>query len=215
MSNRIAALAVLVLVLTTATFAQNNTGIISGKITDPTGAVVPNAQITVTQTDAGVESVSASNSDGLFRVPGLRDGPYKLVVTAAGFKREVREGFSLQIGQILDVEIKLEVGATTESVTVVSSIPLLDSQTSSTGQVMEGDYFYELPNYQHWEKGVLYYTPQVQTNNAPWPGSWAIGILMAATATRPPSMRMGCWPPAWMATRLSTPSRSRMRKSRS
>ena len=171
MSNRIATLAVLVLLLTMVTFAQNNTGIISGKITDPTGAVVPNAQLTVTQTDTGVESVSASNSDGLFRVPGLRDGPYKVAVTATGFKKEVREGFSLQIGQILDVEIKLEVGAATESVTVVSSIPLLDSQTSSTGQVMEGDYFYELPNYQHWEKGVLYYTPQVQTNNAPWPGS--------------------------------------------
>jgi hypothetical protein len=171
MSHRIAALAVLVLLLTTAAFAQNNTGIITGKIIDPTGAVVPNAQITVTQTDTGVESVSASNSDGLFRVPGLRDGPYKLVVAAAGFKKEVREGFNLQIGQILDVEIKLEVGAATESVTVVSSIPLLDSQTSSTGQVMEGDYFYELPNYQHWEKGVLYYTPQVQSSNAPWPGS--------------------------------------------
>src|SRR5271157_1465663 len=91
MSNRIAALAVLVLLLTTATFAQNNTGIISGKITDPTGAIVPNAQITVTQTDTGVDSVSASNTDGLFRVPGLRDGPYKVAVTASGFKKEVRE----------------------------------------------------------------------------------------------------------------------------
>ncbi|MDR3701654.1 MAG: TonB-dependent receptor [Candidatus Sulfopaludibacter sp.] len=151
--------------------AQNNTGIISGRITDQTGAVVPNAEITVTQTDTGVDSVSQSNSEGLFRVPGLRDGPYKVTVTAAGFKKAVRAGFNLQIGQILDVEMKLEVGALTESVTVTNSIPLLDTQTSSTGQVMEGDYFYELPNYQHWEKGVLYYTPQVESSNAPWPGS--------------------------------------------
>ena len=53
----------------------------------------------------------------------------------------------------------------------MSALPLLDTQTSSTGQVMEGSYFYQLPNYQHWEKGVLYYTPQVQTSNSPWPGS--------------------------------------------
>jgi hypothetical protein len=171
MSKRIATLAVLVLLLTIAAFAQNNTGIISGKIVDPTGAVVPNAQITVTQADTGVDSASESNSEGLFRVPGLRDGPYRVAVTATGFKRQVREGFDLHIGQVIDVEMRMEVGAATESVTVVSSIPLLDSQTSSTGQVMEGDYFYELPNYQHWEKGVLYYTPQVQSNNAPWPGS--------------------------------------------
>jgi len=157
--------------LTTATFAQNNTGIISGRITDQSGAVVPNAQITVTQTDTNVDSVSQSNSEGLFRVPGLRDGPYKVTAIATGFKKAVREGFSLQIGQILDLEMKLEVGTITESVTVVNSIPLLDTQTSSTGQVMEGSYFYELPNYQHWEKGVLYYTPQVESSNAPWPGS--------------------------------------------
>ncbi len=151
--------------------AQNNTGIISGKVTDQTGAVVPNAQITVTQTDTGVNSVSQSNTEGIFRVPALRDGPYKVTVAAAGFKQEVRQGIDLQIGQILDLSIKLEVGATSESITVSGAATLLDTQTSSTGQVMEGDYFYQLPNYQHWEKGVLYYTPQVQSSNAPWPGS--------------------------------------------
>ena len=71
----------------------------------------------------------------------------------------------------------LEVGSASESVEVKSTPPLLDTQTSSTGQVMEGDHFYELPNLQHWEKGVMYYTPNVQTTNAPWPGSlgnWSI-----------------------------------------
>ena len=69
-------------------FAQNNTGIISGRVTDPSGAVVPNAQITVTQTETNVDAVSATNSDGLFRVPSLIDGPYKVTVTAAGFKKQ-------------------------------------------------------------------------------------------------------------------------------
>ena len=109
--------------------------------------------------------------DGIYRSPGLRDGPYKVTVTAPGFKKLVREGLSLRIGDNMAVNLVLEVGAVTESIDVVNSIPLLETQTSSTGQVMEGAYFYELPNYQHWEKGVLYYTPQVESSNAPWPGA--------------------------------------------
>ena len=70
MRNRLGVgLLALVFLLAMPVFAQNNTGIISGRVTDQTGAVVPNAQITVTQTDTGVDSVSQSNSEGLFRVP--------------------------------------------------------------------------------------------------------------------------------------------------
>ena len=55
-----------------AMLAQNNTGIISGRITDPTGSVVPGAKITVTETDTNSVSDSVTNSDGLFRVPSLK-----------------------------------------------------------------------------------------------------------------------------------------------
>jgi len=170
--NRLAiGLIALILVLAMPGFAQNSSGIISGRITDSTGAVVPNAQITVTETDTNVDSVSATNSDGLYRIPGLRDGPYKMIVTAPGFKKLTREGFALRIGENLPVNLQLEVGAVSESIDVINSIPLLDTQTSYSGQVVEGAYFYELPNYQHWEKGVLYYTPQVEQSTAAWPGS--------------------------------------------
>ena len=113
----------LVLVLAMPVLAQNNTGIISGRVTDPTGAVVPGAQITVTQTDTNVDNVSETNSEGLFRVPSLRDGPYKVTVTATGFKKAVREGFSLRIGENLNVELTLDVGAVTETIQVTSSFP--------------------------------------------------------------------------------------------
>ena len=159
------------MLLAVPVLAQNNTGIISGRVTDASGAVIPNAQITVTQTETNVDAVSATNSDGLFRVPSLINGPYKVTITAAGFKKQVRDGLTLRIGENLNVEIKLDVGSVSESVEVTSALPLLETQTSSTGQVMEGDYFYKLPNYQHWSKGVLYYTPQVGSTNAPWPGS--------------------------------------------
>jgi hypothetical protein len=170
--NRLAiGLLALMIVLAIPVLAQNDTGIISGRITDSSGAVVPNAQIVVTQTATNVETASAADADGIYRLPGLRDGPYKITVSAPGFKKLVREGLFLRIGQNLSVNLELQVGAVNESVDVVNTVPLLDTQTSYTGQVVEGDYFYELPNYQHWEKGVLYYTPQVESSNAPWPGA--------------------------------------------
>ena len=172
MRNRLATgLFALILVFAMPMPAQNNTGIISGRVTDASGAVVPNAQITVTQTETNVDAVSATNTDGLFRVPSLINGPYKVTITASGFKKQVHDGLTLRIGENLNVEVKLDVGSVTEAVEVTSALPLLETQTSSSGQVMEGDYFYKLPNYQHWEKGVLFYTPQVGSSNSPWPGS--------------------------------------------
>src|SRR6266700_4235761 len=171
MRHFLAAGLIALVVLAMPLLAQNNSGIISGRVTDPSGAVVPHAQITVTQTETNVDAVSATNSDGLFRVPSLINGPYRVTVIASGFKKEVRDGLGLRIGENLNVEMKLQVGAVSESVEVTGALPLLDTQTSSSGQVMEGQYFYHLPNYQHWEKGVLYYTPQAGHTNSPWPGS--------------------------------------------
>ena len=133
--------------------------------------MVAGAKITVTQTDTNVDSPSETNSEGLFLVPSLRPGPYKVTAAAAGFKKNTRDGLILRIGENQSVEMKLEVGALTETVEVSGTLPLLDTQTSAGGQVMGGDYFYQLPNYQHWEKGVLYYTPQVQQANGAWPGA--------------------------------------------
>jgi hypothetical protein len=151
-------------------FAQNNTGVISGKVTDPSGAVVAGASVTLTHIETNVDTASGTDPDGLFRSPGLPTGTYRVTVNATGFKKFVREGLLLRIGDNQDLEVKLEVGAVSESIEVTGALPLLDTQSSAAGQVMEGEYFYELPNYQHWEKGVLYYTPQVEFSNGVWPG---------------------------------------------
>src|SRR5512140_3490130 len=147
MSNRLVVLIALVFLLASTLSAQN-TGIISGKVTDPTGLVVPGVKITVTQTDTHVDALSETNADGLFRVPSLRPGPYRVSAVASGFKKNTRDGLILRIGDNLNVELALEVGAVTETVEVSGALPLLETQTSTGGQVMGGDYFYELPNYQ-------------------------------------------------------------------
>jgi hypothetical protein len=161
----------LLLALCTPAFAQLDTGTITGRVTDPTGAVVAGAQISAVQMDMNFESLSESNAEGLFRIQSLRPGPYRISVTATGFKKSVREGVDLRMGAVLEIIFPLEVGTVSDSVDVKSDIPLLETQTSSTGQVMEGDYFYKLPNYQRWEKGAMYVTPNVQTTNTAWAGS--------------------------------------------
>src|SRR5262249_35010445 len=128
-------------------------------------------------TETNFTSTSETNTEGFYRVPSLKSGSYKVTVTAPGFKELTRTGLTLRIGENLGLDLRLDVGGVTESIEVNNSLPLLETQSSSTGQVMEGAYFYQLPNYQHWEKGVLFYTPQVQHSNAPWPGSlsnWSI-----------------------------------------
>src|SRR5258708_6823980 len=69
LNRRAIGVSALVVLSAAAMFAQSNTGIISGRVTDPSGAVVPDAQITVTHTDTNVSANSVSNSDGLFRIP--------------------------------------------------------------------------------------------------------------------------------------------------
>src|SRR5512138_273661 len=93
-----ATLLVLVLLLAAPVLAQIDTGIISGRVTDPSGAAVPGAQVRVTQTETNVESLSQTNVEGLFRVPSLRTGPYRVSVSSAGFKAFTREGLTLRVG---------------------------------------------------------------------------------------------------------------------
>src|SRR5882757_4784071 len=76
----------LTLLLAARGFAQIDTGVISGRVTDSSGAIVPAAQVTIIQTETNTESKSETNSDGVYRVPSLRPGPYRVSVTASGFK---------------------------------------------------------------------------------------------------------------------------------
>ena len=93
-----------------------DTGTISGRVTDPSGPVVPNAQITVVNTETNFTSDTRSNVDGLYRVSSLRAGPYRVTVVAGGFKPYVREGLELRVGENQEINAALEVGGTTESI---------------------------------------------------------------------------------------------------
>src|SRR5215469_13468787 len=101
-------------------FAQEAT--IVGSVTDPTGAVVPNASISITNTTTGQNWKVTSNDAGQYILPDVRVGDYTVETTVAGFKTWSTKGLVLQVGDRARVDIKLEVGTASESVTVESEV---------------------------------------------------------------------------------------------
>src|SRR6266478_5584497 len=86
---------------------------ISGVVTDPSGAVIPSAQVKATQTESGQTRTTASSSNGAYSLPNLPVGPYRLEVTNQGFERYVQSGIILTVGNEVHVNVNLRVGDTT------------------------------------------------------------------------------------------------------
>ena len=142
-------------------FSQVDTGVLSGRVTDASGSVVPNAQITVVNASTNFESSTLTNTDGLFRVPSLQPGPYRVQIKGNGFKVYNRSGLDLKVGDNLSLDVVMEVGAISESVSVTSEAPQLQTETSSEGMVAEGTYLEGLPLYQRNVKATFYLMPNV------------------------------------------------------
>lgn len=104
---------------------QSDRGTLTGTITDPTGAVVPGAKISLTHQRTGAISTVTTNQDGQYTRPNLPIGTYQLSVEAAGFKKTVREGIGLGVTEVLRVDVALELGSAGESVQVTAEIPRL------------------------------------------------------------------------------------------
>lgn len=141
---------IIALALASAAFAQVDTATITGRVTDSTGAVVPNAQVTVVSTTTNFRFIATTNNEGLYRIQSLLPGSYQLTFEAPGFKRVVRQGITLRVGDVLPVDVTLEVGTATESVQVTAEATLLETETSTTGTVTEGDVIYKMPLYQRY-----------------------------------------------------------------
>ncbi|HEY3835900.1 MAG TPA: TonB-dependent receptor, partial [Bryobacteraceae bacterium] len=126
-------------------WGQISTGTIVGVVEDPTGAVIPNAEVVVKQTATGETRTSKTTGSGEFNVPFLHVGEYSVAVSAGGFKTKDLKGINLQVDQTINLKVDLEVGAATDRVEVTGAAPLVDSATSSLGQVIENKEILDLP----------------------------------------------------------------------
>jgi hypothetical protein len=98
--------------------AQVGTSSVTGRVVDPTGAVVPNAQLTMVQTETNFKFTATTNNEGIYRIQSLQPGTYEMTVAASGFKSLIRQNIVLRTGDVLGIDLELEVGATTESIRV-------------------------------------------------------------------------------------------------
>ncbi len=116
--------------------AQEFRGTLTGRVSDPTGLGVPNAKIVITKTDTNTRSETVSGADGNYTVPFLAPGPYEVSVEVAGFKKYVQSGIELGTNQKIAVDVPLQIGSASESLTVSADAPLLNTVTASSGQVI-------------------------------------------------------------------------------
>lgn len=114
--------------------AQMNTGSITGYVTDPSGAAVPMARVTVTAERTGVATNGVADSAGLYDITHLLPGLYTVGVEARGFKRFIQEKVTLQVDAVVRVDAKLEVGATSQEITVTAAPPILQSEKTDVSE---------------------------------------------------------------------------------
>ena len=118
---------------------------INGTVTDPSGAVIPNATITVTENDTGLSRTTITNADGLFSLGSLRPTTYSLTAVGSGFRQVRQTGILLQANDNITVNLRLELGSATEVVSVEASAKQVDTATATVTQVVDSARIVELP----------------------------------------------------------------------
>ena len=139
------AVALAILVSAGIAAAQTSNASIVGDVTDPTGAAIPGATITVTNTATGVSREVTTNELGAYRVYPLQPANYEVTASAAGFSTKVQTGVVLQVAAVLKVDFQLEVGEVSESIEVTGTVPMMQTQEASVGGVIETQQLERIP----------------------------------------------------------------------
>jgi hypothetical protein len=123
--------------------AQNSE--ISGRVLDPTKSAVNGAQVTLIRTDTGDRREAVSSAEGYYTFPLLVAGTYEVSVAKEGFKKENRNGITVETGQVSTVDVDLEVGSVTQSVDVSTTVPLLQTEAAAVNAIVENQTIVDMP----------------------------------------------------------------------
>ena len=125
--------------------SQTESATLSGTITDGTGALVPNVQVTVTNQDTNISSATKTNTAGVYNVPGLNPGRYRVVVEKEGFKQVDVRGITLNVQDVISRNFTLEVGGTSETIQVDGSGASINTTDASVSTVIDRQFVENIP----------------------------------------------------------------------
>ena len=131
--------------LASSAAAQEARGTIQGRVVDATGAAVPGATVEVLNTATGVVTPMITNEEGIYRVPFLIPGTYRVTVSLEGFSKFLSDDIEVHVADLLTVDATLKVGAVTDEVTVTAAAATVDRTTAELGQVVDARRIAELP----------------------------------------------------------------------
>ncbi len=169
-SGRWAAFLLLLAIAGGNAFAQSSYGRITGRITDPSDALVAGAEITITHAETNASVKTTSNSAGIFELLNVLPGEYRMAVEMQGFKKHERGPISVSVGDVLTVDVKLEVGPALSVVTVTADAPLIEATSASMGQVIQQRQISDLPLPGGAATYLMQFSPGVSSLSAPTHG---------------------------------------------
>ncbi|MBA4183463.1 MAG: carboxypeptidase regulatory-like domain-containing protein [Acidobacteria bacterium] len=135
----------LCLILAIPTLAQKTSGQISGSVVDQSGAAVPETTITVTQAGTGIQRIVTTSSEGVYTIPDLPIGTYRMSATRSGFKEAITEDIVVNVATSTRQDLTLEVGSVDQQVTITADAIQVETQTGAIGEVVTGEQVRELP----------------------------------------------------------------------
>src|SRR2546425_983832 len=133
------------LLLAATLFGQSDRGTITGTVSDAASALVPGAIVTAVNPETGVQFRTETTSTGNYAIPSVPAGSYDVSVEHAGFRKFLQTGVRVQVAQSARVDIALQIGSTSESVTVSADAPLLKSENAEQSTTISGDRINALP----------------------------------------------------------------------
>jgi len=174
------------LVVVAAALARADSGsTLAGRVTDPTGGTVPNAEVVLRNSATLVEREVRTNHEGWYEVPALPSGFYRLQVRAAGFRLHTVESLAIEVARTINLDVRLEIGDVSEEVTVRSQSALVDGGTTAVGHVIDQRTVQELPLNGRYFLDLAVLSPgsvtssQTGFNSAPTRGLGAFGFNTA------------------------------------
>ena len=163
-----------------ACFAQTQTATVRGVITDKSGAVIPGATVTLTNTDQNRPSRSTTNGQGEYLFVQIPASNYALTIEANGFKKYHQSGIKLDVAQVASLDVVLELGASTETIEVTSQAPLLDTASSTLDAVVDNKTTEALPLNGRNVLQLVALTPGINTTRSSRGAATGSGSIAAA-----------------------------------